>query len=275
MKIAMLSMEKYDNRRAESVGSSRIRCRWVMKYDKRLEPFKNGFHYDAVIYQKAYWDEHMRAYNGIKIFDLCDPDWMEGKPITEVAELVDGFTVPTKPLADFIKQLTNKPVLIIPDRVDPEHIPVKTEHIGKARSVVWFGYSSNQVVLDQCMIFLKSKLLQLVVISEKNYHDADVNVVWDYRTLCEEIVKHDFVLMPDYKKNLRHSFKSPNKTLTSWALGMPVATGPEDIIRFMDPAERQKEADLRRAEVLEKHHSRLSGQEYVTFIEEIAKKKGA
>ena len=275
MKIAMLSMEKYDNRRAESVGSSRIRCRWVMKYDKRIEEFKNGFHYDAVIYQKAYWDQHMRAYNGIKIFDLCDPDWMEGKPITEVGELVDGFTVPTEPLAKFIRQLTDKPVLVIPDRIDPEeHVPVKAEHIGKARSVVWFGYSSNQVVLDQCLVFLKSKLLQLVVISERNYPDADVNVAWDYRTINEEITKHDFVLMPDYKTNLRHSFKSPNKTLTSWALGMPVAVTPEDIERFMDPAERQKEADLRRAEVLEKHHSRQSGQEYVIFIEDIMKRKG-
>ena len=268
-------MEKYENRREESVGSSRIRCRWVMKYDKRIEPFKNGFHYDAVIYQKAYWDEHMRAYPGIKIFDICDPDWMEGKPITEVAELVDAFTVPTKPLQDFISQLTDKPVVLIPDRIDPEeHVPVKVEHTGKARSVVWFGYSSNQVVLDQCLVYLKSKLLQLVVISERNYPDADVNVPYDYRTINEELVKHDFVLMPDYKTNLRHSFKSNNKTLTSWALGLPVAIGPEDIDRFMDPVERQKESELRRKQVLEEFHARQSGQEYVTLIDEIMKKKG-
>lgn len=246
-----------------------------MKYDKRIEPFKNGFHYDAVIYQKAYWDEHMRAYQGIKIFDICDPDWMEGKPITEVAELVDGFTVPTQPLKDFISQLTDKPVIVIPDRIDPEeHVPVKTEHVGKARSVVWFGYSSNQVVLDQCLVYLKSKLLQLVVISERNYPDADVNVNYDYRTIHEEITKHDFVLMPDYKTNLRHSFKSNNKTLTSWALGMPVAVNPEDIDRFIDPAERQKESELRRKQVLEEFHSRQSGQEYVTFIDDIMKRKG-
>lgn len=275
MKIAMLSMEKYENRRPEAVGSSRIRCRWVMKYDKRLVPFKNGVKYDAVIYQKAYWKEHMKRFPGIKIFDLCDPDWMEGKPITEVAEMVDGFTVPTQALADFIGQLTEKPIMVIPDRIDPEeHTPVKSEHIGKARSVVWFGYSSNQEVLDQTVVFLKSKMLQLVVVSDRNYHDADINVPYDYRTIHEELIRHDFVLMPDYKKNLRHSFKSPNKTLTSWALGLPVAIGPEDIERFMSAEEREKESKMRRAEVLEKHHSRLSGPEYVNFINDIMKRKG-
>ncbi len=270
MKIGFLTMEKYDNRRADSVGSSRIRGRWVMKYEPRIEEFKNGVHYDAVIYQKAYYKEHMLRYPGIKIFDLCDPDWMEGKPITEVAELVDGFTVPTKPLADFIKKLTNKPVLIIPDRIDPEvHVPQKLEHIGKARSVVWFGYSSNQVVLDQCLIYLRQKLLQLVVVSEKNYPDADINVPWNWTTFNDEIIKHDFVLMPDYKTNLRHSFKSPNKTLTSWALKMPVAVTPEDIDLFMDPAERQKAAEANYQTILKEHHSRLSGPEYVKFIETI------
>lgn len=268
-------MEKYENRKAESVGSSRIRGRWVMKYDPRITEFKNGHKYDAVIYQKAYWDDHMKAFPGVKIFDICDPDWMEGRPITEVAEMVDGFTVPTKPLADFIAQLTDKPVRIIPDRVDTEvHIPQKLEHVGKARSVVWFGYSSNQVVLDQCLVFLKSKLLQLVVISERNYPDADVNVKYNQTTFNDELIKHDFVLMPDYKTNLRHSYKSPNKTLISWALKMPVAVTPEDIERFMDPIERQREADLRHTEIEQKHHSRLSGPEYVTFINELTQQKG-
>lgn len=272
----MLDMEKYDNRRPNSVGSSRIRGRWVRKYFPQIEEFMDGQQYDAVIYQKAYYEEHMRAFKGLKIFDICDPDWMEGRPITEVIELVDAVTVPTEPLKDFLKQLTDKPIVVIPDRIDPEeHTPVKEKHEGRARSVVWFGYSSNQIVLDQPRGFLKDQMLALAVISERPYHDADVNITWDYATINEEIVKHDFVIMPDFKTDLRHRFKSPNKTLTSWALKMPVATTPEEIMHYLKAENRQAEADKRYNEVMTKHHAKASGPEYVKLLQYLkSHKKG-
>lgn len=267
MNIAMLTMEQHENRRLNSVGSSRIRGRWMMKYCPEIVPFENGKDYDAVIYQKAYYRQHMEAFKGVKIFDICDPDWLDGRPIKEVAELVDAFTCPTEALRAFLSQLTYKPVIVIPDRIDPdEHVPLHGEHIGKARSVVWFGYSSNQVVLEQAMVFLKKQLLQLVVISDRNYYQADVNVPYNYETFNEELTKHDIVLMPDYKTNYRHSFKSPNKTLTSWALKMPVAVTPEDILRFMSAEERNKEAEMRYNEIMANHHVKLSGPQYIELV---------
>ena len=270
MKIAMLDMEKYDNRRPNTVGSSRIRGAWVRKYCPEIEEFKTGVKYDVVIYQKAYFKEHMKRFNGIKIFDICDPDWMDGRPITELSELVDAFTVPTEALKEFIQQVTDKPVVVIPDRIDPEeHTPAKEEHIGRARSVVWFGYSSNQVVLEQCLIALKSMLLSLVVISERPYREADVNVAYNYETLNEELTKHDIVLMPDFKQDRRHKFKSPNKTLTSWALKMPVATNPEELEVFLNQDSRTAEAEEKYKEVMEKHHVKLSGPQYLELIEQL------
>ena len=275
LKIAMLDMEKYDNRRENQVGSSRIRGRWVRKYCPEIEEFYDGVKYDAVIYQKAYYKKHMEQFKGVKIFDLCDPDWMDGRPITELTELVDAFTVPTKAMQDFISQLTDKPVVIIPDRIDPEeHTPVKEQHIGKARSVVWFGYSSNQVVLEQTLIPLKDMLLSLAVISERPYRNADINIDYKYETLNEELIKHDIVLLPDFTKDRRHKFKSPNKTLTSWALKMPVATTPEELERFMNPDERTKEVEMRYNEVIEKHHVKQSGPQYLDLIDQIIKTKG-
>lgn len=271
----MLDMEKHANRRPYTVGSSRIRGAWVRKYFPQIEEFQLGQKYDVMIYQKAYWKEHMQAFKGIKIFDICDPDWMEGRPITEVIDLVDAVTVPTVALQNFLMQLTDKPVVVIPDRIDPEeHTPVKEQHIGRARSVVWFGYASNQVVLDQPRDFLKNQLLSLVVISTENYQKADVNIKWNYETINEEITKHDMVIMPDYSMDLRHRFKSPNKTLTSWALKMPVAVTPEDVLKFMKEEERQKEADLRYNEVMTKHHVKQSGPEYMALIERLLSVKG-
>lgn len=274
LRIGMLDMEKYDNRRPDTVGSSRIRGRWMRKYCPEIVEFEDGVPYDVVIYQKAYYKEHMERFKGIKIFDLCDPDWMEGRPITEVLDLVDAVTVPTEPLKAFLGQLTDKPVVVIPDRIDPDvHTPVKEAHTGKARSVVWFGYSTNQVVLEQPVGFLKDRILALAVISDRPYRLADINIVYKQETINEELIKHDMVIMPDFKADLRHRFKSPNKTLTSWALKMPVAVSPEDIIRFMDPAERQKEADIRYNEVMENHHVRLSGPQYLQLIEELRAKR--
>lgn len=274
MNIAMLTMEQHDNRRLNSVGSSRIRGRWMMKYCPEIVPFKNGTDYDAVIYQKAYYKEHMEGFKGVKIFDLCDPDWLEGRPVTEIANLCDAFTCPTQAMHDFLVQITDKPVVIIPDRVDPEeHTPVKEKHYGKARSVVWYGYSTNQIVLDKAMVFLESQMLDLVVVSDRNYPAAAVNVPYNYDTVNEELIKHDMVLMPEFKSNYRHSFKSNNKTICAWALKMPVATNPDEILRFMDPDERNKEAEMRYNEVMTNYHVKNSGPQYIELVKQIQQRR--
>lgn len=267
-------MEKYENRALNKVGSSRIRGRWVMKYCKEIVPFVNGEHFDAIIYQKAYWLEHMKLFKGVKIFDICDPDWLDNRPITEIAEHVDAFTVSTQTLKEFIEKLTDKPVVLIPDRIDPEEHPTPKEfHAGKARSVVWFGYSQNFPVLDQCVEVIRQKKLQLVVISDRQYYEADVNIGYKYETLHEEITKHDIVLAPSFPDSYRYGFKSNNKTLTAWALKMPVVNEVPDLDKFMDGDDRQKEAEEKYNLVMAEHHAKLSGPQYLKLIEELAAKK--
>lgn len=272
MRIAMLTMEQYENRRENSVGSSRIRGNWVQKYCKDIVPFKNGGRYDAVIYQKAYWKTHMEEFKGIKIFDLCDADWLDGRPIREVLQLCDAFTVTTKPLQKYLKQMTDKPVIIIPDRIDPEaHVPVKEVHAGSLRTVVWFGYSSNQVVLDQVANYLQGKGIQLVVISDRKYRDADINIKYNYESINQDLIAYDAAILPPYTKNIKFTYKSNNKTLTCWALKLPVIHEIPDLERFNDPEERKKEAEDRYKEVIENYHVRDSGPEYVKLIESIQK----
>ena len=269
-------MQKYENRRPMTVGSSRIRGNAVMKYCPEIVEFQNGVEYGAVIYQKAFWKEHMQLYKGIKIFDICDPVWLEGRPITEVIENVDAITCSTDALTKYLVQLTDKPVITIPDRVDPEeYFPTKEAHIGKARSVVWFGYSQNHVVLDQVLQSLKRLNLKLVVISDRAYRDADVNIKWDVATVYKDIIEHDMVINPAFTKDLRFTFKSNNKTLSSWALKMPVANDAEQMERFLDPKEREKESSERYAEVVSKWHVKESGPQYLELIQSIISKKGS
>ncbi len=283
-KTAFCTMEKFDNRMFNSVGSSRIRARWLLEVWPEAEEFMIGKDYEAVIFQKVYWSAFMKEFKGVKILDLCDPDWLEGKPVLQFVDMADATTTSTQALADYILKLRpNAKVLCIPDRVwQPDHRPAKTVHEGEARSVVWFGYAHNTHYLYKTFDDLIAKKLSLTIVSEKpftpslGYSNLQVyNVPFTYPGVNREITKHDIVLMPDPIEDERGKFKSNNKTLQAWACGMPVARLPEDLDRFMDPKERQKESDLRMKEINEKWDVSISVQEYKDLIDEIKAKKAS
>ena len=93
--VGWLTMEKMDNRTFNSVGSSRIRARWLLPYWKEAEEYVIGKKYDVIIFQKVFWSSFKENgnYKGIKILDLADPDWLENKPVFEYIDWVDATTV--------------------------------------------------------------------------------------------------------------------------------------------------------------------------------------
>src|SRR5438552_3820560 len=118
---ALLTMERMNNRVFNSIGSSRIRMRWLLPYWEEAEEFIIGKGYDVMIFQKVYWDTFKKNgnYQGVKILDLCDPDWLENKPVFEYIDWVDAVTTSTEALAEYIRKMrpNKKHVLCIPDRV--------------------------------------------------------------------------------------------------------------------------------------------------------------
>ncbi|MCK5492517.1 MAG: hypothetical protein KAJ14_05340, partial [Candidatus Omnitrophica bacterium] len=88
----------------------------------------------------------------------------------------------------------------------------------------------------------------------------------------DEILKADFALLPEDTRP-RGRFKSKNKPYTAWSLGMPVATNPQEVKRFLDPKEREKEAQFRLAEIREKFDVKKSVEEFKQLIEQIKKQK--
>ena len=276
----IILFEVWHNRK--NIGSSRYRGHWWVKYFKELELFKQCKKYDFVIFQKCYWLNYMKVYDGIKILDLVDPDWLEGKPIKEIANLIDAFTCCTEKLATFLRQLTDKPVVVIPDRQDLEYCKEKKIHRGRAKSCVWFGYSHNSHVLTQTIPYLTELGLDLTVISEKyttvcdgkeSFKQNEKWKKWQLDTSGREIIKHDIVLMPHSFKS-RDQFKSNNKTTYSWAIGMPVATNFDELKRFIDEAERKKEAEKRLKEVKEHYDIKQSVIQLKGLINELKGKKG-
>lgn len=281
--IGICTMEKFDNRATDSVGSSRIRARWLLHYWPEAEEYIIGKKYEILIFQKVYWENMMKFFEGIKIMDLCDPDWLEGKPLFEFIDMADAVTTSTQALADYIKKLRpNALVRCIPDRVYlPEMTPIKTEHEGALRRLVWFGYSHNSQYLLRTFDDVISHGLELTIISNNPY-DVPLayrgklkltNVPYDYHALNREVVKHDAVLMPTPEGDIKSKYKSNNKVLQAKACGLPVITLPQDIERFMDPKERKKASEEGIKEIKERWDCKFSVDGYKELIEEIEERK--
>ena len=261
-------------------ASSRIRGEWLMKYWPESEPIKFGKKYSAVIYQKVYEVPHAKVFDGVKILDICDPDWNHNKePFIEMIEEVDAVTTSTERLQQAIQGWTTKPVVCIPDRHDLEAFKEKKIHRKKAKEVVWFGYSHNAGPLKAVREYLIKHNLGLSIISDApvilSERSEGINLTerftkWNLETVNQEIIKSDFVIMPG-SKDPNSRFKSNNKTVHSWLLNMPVATSVEELERFIDPVERAKEADEKYKFARENYDVKLSVKEMKELIGRLKK----
>lgn len=282
MTVGFVDFAYFHNR--DNVGSSKIRSRWVSKYWSEAETFSDGKKYDVEIYQKCYWTGHMKHSPALKILDVCDPDWLENPKFAETFPYVHGITVPTEAFARHFARVTDLPVKVIPDRLDLDLFKIQKTHVGKAKRVVWFGYSHNMGVLTQAIHTVKRLGLKLTVISEdmrmylKDSEDSSVFefVKYEEKTINQDIRKYgDIALFPPHmvfdtgRVPYRAQFKSNNKTIQAWANGLPVATNSEELEFFLDPDHRNQEAKDRLAEVKDKYDVKLSVQEYKDFIESL------
>lgn len=258
-----------------NIGSSRIRGHWFVKYWDRAEIFKMAKKYSIVIFQKAYWVEYARAFKGIKILDICDADflWWQYR-IKEMIQECHAITTSTPLLAEAFKKFTDKPVICIPDRIDLEVHKEKKEHRGNAKWAVWFGYSHNFDMLRGVEKHLHKLNLGLIVISDKNYENTStypiklMNIRWKIENINNDILRGDIVLNPFSSKG-HWKYKSNNKTLTSWALGMPVAASPQELEMFISERERKKEMELRLKEIKERWDIHKSIVQYEDLIKQI------
>ena len=278
-KIGVLPFRKYEGK--PQVGSSTIRCDWLVKHWPEASVFRYGEYFDVVISQKAYWPAHAKLVKGIKILDVCDADWFHwGYKFKETLEEVDAVTCSSYLLMQDIKEFTDKPVVYIPDRLDLDLFKPIAVKDRQAKKVGWFGYSHNFFALNPATVELSKLKLELIVVSEKEYHppvgyeDKVIHstIGFDWETLRQDLSDVDMILNP-HSETGKWKYKSDNKTSIARALGLPVAFTPEDITRFMDPNNRRVESDKRLKEIINKRDVKLSILQFKALIEEIKKQK--
>ncbi len=281
--IGFVTFEKYHAK--SNIGSSRIRGRWVWEKineifpdEYKAEEFVFGKKYDVVIFQKAYWVEYAKNFTGLKILDLCDPDWLHwGSNMVEMIQEVDLITCSSVEITEYVQKLTDKPVFYIPDTIKIEDIKRTKEHKGQLKRVAWFGYSHNFPIIDWTIKSLDNRNLELIVISDNAYRPPvginNVNVInykWSEEVIYDDLLKADVVLNP--KKNSgRFKYKSNNKSLVAWALGLPVIEKDEDFDKFKEEESRKKESESVRRLVREHYSSDKHAKELVSLIKKYEK----
>lgn len=264
------------------VGSTRLRVKQLQKYWPDYTEYKYGEKPDVMVYQKVYiqadW-RFMEHFEGIQILDICDPDWLEYQNVKETIDCMDGVVVPTESMAEFIRQLTDKPVKVITDRHDLEKLPKFKSHSGKAKNVVWFGYAHNAELLQFVIPVLERKGYSLTVIANENPYvnrwAANKETFqyyfkhFDETTLIEDLREFDICVFPQGNRP-KDRFKSNNKTTLAWLAGLPVVTTIEELEEMEDPITRNEQAKLWYNKAINEYDVKLSVQEMKAFIDELS-----
>lgn len=262
-KIGIITFEDFDGRK--DIGSAMIRAKWIISKWKEAGPdlgeaelFKFGEKYDAVIFQKAYWHDYAENFKGVKILDICDADFLHwAYPIKRTMVACNAVTCSSEKLATALVDFAELPVYYIPDCIlEPEKLPHK-KHSGPVKKVAWFGYSENFPMLDAAVPALAKRGLELIVVAPKPYspgmHKIRVeNYPWMKDTWIGDISKADMVINPRFSGG-RFMYKSDNKTVQAWSLGLPVAHDDKELdhIIALSPEARQEFGDERRKWVQE------------------------
>jgi len=194
--------------------------------------------------------------------------------VKEMIDLMDAITVPTESMKEAISKFTDKPIYVIPDRVDLNEFQEKKVHEGTATKALWFGYSQNFDVLASAVNELVRNNLELLVVSNTTFNSNTTkkieitNYKFKEDTYKTHLMQGDIILNPKTLSG-KWKFKSNNKTLIAWALGIPVAEDDIQLKLLMHPKERIKEIELRTQELKDKWDIKFSVQEMKDVISKI------
>lgn len=280
--VAFLNFEQLHGKK--NVGSTNLRVHQLIKYWPEAEQYRFGSKPDVLVFQKVYWnvDYYLpETYKGgLKILDICDPDWLDNVYVKRTVDNMDAVVVPSKGLQDFIQQLTDKPVKLIPDRFDMEFIPKLKKHKGKIKRAVWFGYSHNAIVLEGAIATLERLGIALSIVSDEdpiswrfareqeNFRKSYKFSKYSEESIYKKLQEADICIMPDGLRP-QDRFKSNNKTIKAQLAGLPVAKNIDDLERLMSDIERNKEAEYNYKQAKKAYDVKLSVKEYKDLIDEI------
>lgn len=264
------------------VGSSFLRVDSLVRSNADFEKWQHGKKYESLIFQKAYWKEMMELFEGPMILDICDPDWINnGLDIKKIGSMVHAITCSSPKLTNLLAgYFPGKIVACVPDRLDINYYPEpRPIHVGEAKTVVWFGFIHNaHETLATLAPVIREHQLKLKIISNFPYTKEDEIAKlkpefyqFEHATAYPIIQTGDIVLNP--KSTLAFfKYKSNNKSLISWLLGLPVAETAAELELLINADERNKQVRKMSKVVKEEYNINQSAVQYREIINIIKSK---
>jgi hypothetical protein len=253
-------------------GSARIRAEWICQHWDGAQVYDGSqplAGYDLYVFQKAYLIERTRTWIQTAArwrdrgrcrlaFDLCDPDFLNReheRRLLNVLPLFDFAVASTEPIRDWLVRWM--PAYVIPDRVDVQEVQEIGRYIWRRTDkprLIWAGYDRNAAAMDELLSTVEELGLELDVLM--------IDDPLPFDEFWRRLLPYDVLLNP--KPDVPpFSYKSDNKTLIAWTLGMPVARTVDELRRLCEPAERWREMNVRRQHVREAWNISLSVNEWV------------
>ncbi len=290
MVIRWLTFSAFHNK-IPPTGSTHIRVNQLLKYWTDAGLYRYGENPDVLIFQKVYMAQDYQFpahFENIKILDMCDADWTSGQSgIKETIDAVDAITVSSLGLQTFVKQLTDKLVIHIPDRFDISLLPKPKVHKDKAMTVVWFGYRHNCETLKPALNLINDLGLDLIVISDDDpmpwqWLPGEIGDKFRYTkyqfikynedNIYYDLQKADFAILPIGGRPI-DPFKSNNRTIKAILAGLSVAHDAEQVRAFLAPEARIADLEDKYQSTLEEYDVKKSVEQYKQLIETLKDKR--
>lgn len=286
-KVEFQTFESFHGKK--NIGSTNIRVHQLIKYWPEASLYKYGSNPDVLVFQKVYWLPDYRFvehFEGIKILDICDPDWLDNMYIARTVENCDGVVVPTVAMQKFMQQMTDKPVKVIKDRFDIEFVPKPFTHKNKDRlTAVWFGYHHNAEVLRYGAVkALEDMGMRLVIISDEDpaawrwandrekFKQSYKFLKYGEDSIYERLQQFDICILPPDNSS-RGMFKSENKTVKAQLAGLPVARSIDELETLVDNNKRNEVSQLYYKKAIKEYDVKISIQEYKELIDGLKNSK--
>jgi hypothetical protein len=129
--------------------------------------------------------------------------------------------------------------------------------------------------LHQLIPAIRRYRLNLRIIADRPYTEEDevlkLNpeyIRYNRYTVYEYLQQADIVLNPKSGRAF-YKYKSNNKSVIAWKLGLPVAVTADDIGRLMDPEERNREVALKQPLLSQEYNISQSAAQYRRIISAI------
>lgn len=254
-------------------AGERIRCTYLAPYLNAdiYNKTQNLEEYNVIIYQKAHTENVLplaRKYkHKIQIYDGGEPEWTRHKRdyLKEYFRCMTCVVTPSKSLSDGYSDYYKIDSYVLPDRYDLTQFNEKKIHKNlnyKDITIVWFGNVPSFQRVEFMIPYIKRNGFNFITITSCKVVDYGEFVVWRLDDSNSHIIRGDIVINPlDALK-----YRSTNKTVLSWLLGMPVAETLQDIEKYLDYNKRILESKYRYTYARRYYDIKQSADDYREII---------